>query len=285
MARGHPALSFCPREALPGRVAPRPIRPYDIRSLSRVLRVTVPPHGTPPSRALPPTDLEELLIRADRARLLESLTRGMAHDLRGSLQTLALLADPGDHLSTGEGAKLRAAVVGAINNLTEAVQRFGTVFGPSPAELAPVIVDEVVGEVVKTQRYQRGLPSVGIEVRSVGNTIPVKAAESELRHALLALITNAKEALNLESAEGRVVITIQNRPEGVELSVCDNGPGFASEMAGRASEPFATTRQGHLGIGLAAVRALVSRWEGRVTVGAGSDGGACVTLDLVPWEI
>jgi two-component system, NtrC family, C4-dicarboxylate transport sensor histidine kinase DctB len=245
--------------------------------------VTVPPNGTGTSRAIPTSEFEELLVRADLGRVRESLTRGMAHDLRGSLQTLTLLADPRDHGPPGPTGKLRSAAVDAIDSLAAAVHRFGSVFGPVLSDVSPVIVDEVVSDAVAIQRYQRALIPAEVEVRSRGRVIPVVAAEGDLRHILLSLITNAKEALE-HQPEPRLVLSIQNQDPGVELSLADNGPGFSPEMAQRLFQPFVTTRAGHLGIGLATVRVLMQRWKGTVRAAAAPEGGALVILQLSRWE-
>lgn len=68
---------------------------------------------------------EELLIRADRAQVIASLARGMAHDLRGPLQTLTLLVDPNADLLGGpEGARLRQAVSESVQHLADTIGCF-----------------------------------------------------------------------------------------------------------------------------------------------------------------
>src|SRR5690606_1984230 len=72
-----------------------------------------------PAVVIPPTMQEEVLIRADRAQVVASLSRGMAHDLRGPLQALTLLADPLADFPAGPGgAQLRQAVSESVQHLT-----------------------------------------------------------------------------------------------------------------------------------------------------------------------
>jgi len=205
----------------------------------------------------------------------------MVHDSRGALQILTLLSHSGTPLSAGEEAGLRGPVAGAVDHLTAAVQRFSTVFATPPAEPQPVIAEDILGEVAELQRFQKTLPAMQVEVRSAGGLPPVRAVETGLRHALLSLIKNAKEAVAV--AGGCLVLGARAHGEGVEIRVQDNGPGFPAGLAERAFEPFVSTRAGHLGIGLTAVRLLVERWGGQVKLGA-EGSGAVVVIQLVGWK-
>ncbi len=237
----------------------------------------LPPGWT---EAAPVACLEELLIRADWASVAASLVRGMVHDSRGALQVLTLLSNPGTPLSPGEEARMRGPVAGAVDHLAATVERFSTVFA-SPAETPePVIVEDVLAEVADWQRFQRNLPAVQVELRSAGALPPVRAAAPGLRHALLSLIKNAKEAVAPEG--GRLALGARVSGAGVEILVQDNGPGFPAGLVERVFEPFVSTREGHLGIGLTAVRLLVERWGGLVTLGPERDG-ATVVVQLVKW--
>ena len=48
------------------------------------------------------------------------------------------------------------------------------------------------------------------------------------------------------------------------ISVCDDGPGLATEIAGRAFEPFVSTKAGGTGMGLAIADAAVAEAGGEL---------------------
>lgn len=187
---------------------------------------------------------EEVLIRADRATVVASLARGLAHDLRGPLQTLTLLVDPHADLLGGiEGTRLRTAVSDSIQHLADTVGRFGQVYASLDPEPAPVIVEDLLTYISELQRYQRGLPAVEVELHLSGGLPPVRAIESHLRHLILSLLLNAKEAM-VEREEPRILMSAGIRDGAVQIIVEDTGPGLDEQVRVRAFEPFFTTRPG-----------------------------------------
>jgi signal transduction histidine kinase len=227
---------------------------------------------------------EEILIRADCAAVVGSLARGMAHDLRGPLQTLTLLVDPHtDLLGGSEGARLRAAVSDAVQHLADTITSFSQVYSPPDAEASPVIVDDLLSHVADLQRYQRGLPAVEVELRLQGGLPPVRGVETQLRHILLNLLTNAKQALAGRDA-AEIVLTGAALDGQIQISVEDNGPGLTEAERRTAFEPFRTTLAEHLGIGLTVARWLAERHAGSLVLEASARGGTGAVLTLPSWR-
>ncbi|MEO8633754.1 MAG: ATP-binding protein [Gemmatimonadales bacterium] len=227
---------------------------------------------------------EQLLFCADRATIVASLARGIAHDLRGPLQTLILLIDPhADLLSGQETGRLRSAVSEAVQHLTETIGSFSEVYAPAESEPAPVIVEDLLGGVADLQRYQRNLPAVEIELRLPGGLPPVRGEESMLRHLLLSLLMNAKQAIG-PADRGAVVLAASIDNGMICLRVEDNGPGMPVALGATAFEPFVTTRPGALGIGLTVARWLARRHGGDLTLATAPGGGIAALVMLPTWR-
>jgi signal transduction histidine kinase len=226
----------------------------------------------------------ELLIRADRARVVASIARGMAHDLRGPLQTLTLLLSPsGDLLAGPEERRLRMALSDAVHRLSGTVDRFGQVYAPVQVAAAPVVVGELLDYVAALQRYQRGEPAIEVALQVDRGLPAVRAGMADLTHVLLGVILNAKEAM-VERPQSRITLTASQQGREVRIVVEDNGPGLSEPARQRAFEPFFTTRPGHLGIGLTVARWLAQRDGGELDLEAGMDGGTRVGLRVPIWQ-
>ncbi len=227
---------------------------------------------------------EELLIRADRTAVMATLARGMAHDLRGPLQTLTLMVDPhADLFGSPEGGRLMGAVSAAVQHLTETITRFGQVYSPIETDAAPLIAEEVLTYVSDLQRYQRGLAPTELSLRISAGLPPLRGIEYHLRHLLLSLIVNAKQALQ-GRADGQIVLGADLHGCEVRLSVQDNGPGMHEDVLVRAFEPFFTTRDGSMGIGLTVARWLAERMGGRLWLEPGRFGGTTAVVSLPEWK-
>lgn len=122
-----------------------------------------------------------------------------------------------------------------------------------------------------------------IEVRDVfAPHLPtVVGNAAQLGHVMRNLIENAVDSVR--SGRGwprRVIIrTWVGEGDEVRVSVEDNGPGIAPEVADRLFDPFVTTKAGGMGMGLMFCRAVVEAHGGRLWA-TSEDGGAAFHFSL-----
>lgn len=112
----------------------------------------------------------------------------------------------------------------------------------------------------------------------------VRADVGQLEHALVNLVSNARDAM----PEGGIcTITVERTIDAkgvrwVQLHVTDQGAGMTDEIAARAFEPFFTTKtrgQG-TGLGLASVQGTAVRSGGHARISATPEGGTRVSMEL-----
>jgi C4-dicarboxylate-specific signal transduction histidine kinase len=109
-----------------------------------------------------------------------------------------------------------------------------------------------------------------------------------LQQVLLNLIVNACDAMKLnEPARRRLTVTTGPDGEGaVRVAITDRGGGIPADSLARVFEPFYTTKEHGLGLGLAICRSIVEAHGGRLWVTNNSDHGAtfCFALDVASSE-
>ncbi|WP_428547363.1 sensor histidine kinase [Profundibacter sp.] len=136
-------------------------------------------------------------------------------------------------------------------------------------------------------------------VKRGGGTIPeisvaceaglvVTTRRGHVHQILVNLVQNAFDAL-AGTGRARIELSERARDGRVQITVCDNGPGIASEAADRIFEPFFTTKPvGHgTGLGLYLSYRMAEELGARLSHSSSEAGGACFTLDLpaVPPEV
>jgi nitrogen fixation/metabolism regulation signal transduction histidine kinase len=92
-----------------------------------------------------------------------------------------------------------------------------------------------------------------------------------LKHALAEVMLNALQA---NPASPRIDVHLHAQQVsngnggqlGVQIDVEDNGPGFTSDSAEKASTPFYTTRSIGLGLGLTVSRKIIETHRGRLEI-------------------
>jgi two-component system C4-dicarboxylate transport sensor histidine kinase DctB len=225
-----------------------------------------------------PVDSERFLdacVLADRAALYRSVAREIGHVLGNLLQVMAV-------------ARADLAAGGSTWDRLDTVSRVLARLADDGRSIAsaPVVVRDVLTEVDEWQRCQRELPDVPVRFDADPLLPPACGVESEIRHALLALITNAREAV-AGRAGAEVQVTAAASGETIALTVTDNGPGVADGVRERIFEPFYTTKDPatHLGLGLTVVRHLMKRAGGNVRVDAAPGGkGTRAEIGLPIWK-
>ena len=95
----------------------------------------------------------------------------------------------------------------------------------------------------------------------------------QIMQVLLNLMRNAFEAMETSPVR-RVTVAASRVGETVEIAVSDTGPGLPAEIAARLFQPFVTTKEAGMGVGLSICRTLVESQGGRLWYRQAPQGGA-----------
>ncbi len=233
---------------------------------------------------------EELLRLGQVARLntLGELAAGMAHELNQPLTAVLantqaaqrLLADEPPELDTARDAMAQAAAqarraADVIGRLRRAVERPHA----DSATLALTLNDAVrrVLYLLEPECQRRRVTPV----LHADAPVRVRADPVALEQIVHNLLMNALQALEqMDSAPRALVVSVSARGSIGELVVSDNGPGIAPEALPRLFEPFFSTREGGLGLGLSLCESLAQSMGGTLAAAAVVPHGAAFTLTL-----
>jgi signal transduction histidine kinase len=104
----------------------------------------------------------------------------------------------------------------------------------------------------------------------------------ELQQAFLNILMNAADACVM--GEGVVTVSSRMTPEGLGVSVADNGCGMDPEELARCTDLFFTTKDvgEGTGLGLAVAHSIVANHGGRLEIASERGRGTTVTLLFPP---
>ena len=108
---------------------------------------------------------------------------------------------------------------------------------------------------------------------------PIEGYGSELNQVWTNLIDNAAQAME---GQGELTIATSQEGEGVQVEICDTGPGIPADIQGRIFEPFFTTKPPGSGTGLGlhlVYNIVVHRHAGRIEVHS-RPGRTCFAVRL-----
>lgn len=145
-----------------------------------------------------------------------------------------------------------------------------------------VRVSEIFSNVTALMRLDARRAGVTLRVEQRPGAEWVVAQPIQIEQVILNLVRNAIEAM-AESALGQGRVTLRARPAGgeaVEISVVDNGPGISEEVAEHLFEPFVTTKDQGLGLGLSISSGIVQAHGSRLTLNTSPGAGATFSFVL-----
>ena len=132
------------------------------------------------------------------------------------------------------------------------------------AQLHPLDVNEVVREVVDLAHGDLVARGVKVSMRLQDGLPPVPADRVQIQQVLLNLILNGCDAMTAVADEAKeLTVTTDGDGDGrVEVRVRDRGTGIPIGDVERIFEPFVTSKQKGLGLGLAISRSIAtSHWR------------------------
>jgi signal transduction histidine kinase len=98
-----------------------------------------------------------------------------------------------------------------------------------------------------------------------------------LRQILLNLLNNAREATG---KGGRIEVDVSRIDDSLEMAVSDNGPGIPLEQRQRIFEPFYSTKEVGIGLGLTLVKRFVNESGGSIEYDDDHGGGSRFVVRL-----
>ena len=227
-------------------------------------------------------DAREELAQANRLASLGTITAGLVHEINQPVATIRTLAENArHHLEAGRldrvGAGLDSAVelTARIGAITQEMRQFARGGG---GEVTSVSLDEVMAG---------ALLLVGDRIRKLGVDLSlaehgqpaVLANRIRLEQVLVNVLQNALDAL-ADRPDPRIEVTVSRDGDRLNLTVADNGPGIAPELADRIFDPFVTGRSGGLGLGLGIARDIMRELGGGLEPAPSPLGGAAFMISM-----
>jgi len=109
---------------------------------------------------------------------------------------------------------------------------------------------------------------------------PVLIDKIQIQQVVLNLIRNSVEAMADSARREIAVSTGTDGPDFVAITIADTGPGLPEEIAARLFQPFTTTKDQGMGIGLNICRSIVEDHGGQIWLMPDVEQGATFRIQL-----
>lgn len=230
------------------------------------------------------------LAHAERITTLGQLTVSIAHEVNQPLSAITTFARSGQRWLKRPSPDLcealecfdqiasnstRAAdIITRVHNMT----RKKTIFYKN------LNVKEILNEVILILKKEISKNNVTIKILEEKYISNISGDRIQIQQIFMNIIINAIDAMS-EITERKRTITITIKPEylqksAISIEFSDTGPGFAAVNETDLFEPFVTTKQHGMGMGLSISREIAHAHGGSLIARNNTPYGAVVTLIL-----
>jgi PAS domain S-box-containing protein len=228
------------------------------------------------------------LAHMSRVTSLGALTASIAHEVNQPLSGIItnastclrmLAADP----PNVEGARETAQrTIRDGHRASDVITRLRALFSKKDTAIESVDLNEATQEVIalSLSELQRNRVILRPEL---AHDLPLVAGDRvQLQQVILNLVRNASDAMSGVDDRPRRLVIRTERDEGdhVRLSVQDVGAGFGPQAPDKLFEPFYTTKNGGMGIGLSVSRSIVESHHGRLWATPNDGPGATFSFSV-----
>ncbi|MDZ4860562.1 MAG: ATP-binding protein [Candidatus Hydrogenedentes bacterium] len=229
------------------------------------------------------TELEQMrdeVTRHDRLSVTGELAAGLAHEIRNPVAAIRGAVDElMDSLDKPLLVTKLATIAMRESDQLNAIVSDFLDFARKPRVRQDVFdVCGLVKEVVDgTERKYADAASLRVTALTPDAMFPVSGDRTQIRQVFVNLAKNAVEAMH---EQGTLNVSVQPGATFVEVRFDDEGPGIEPDKVARIFEPFYTTKEHGVGMGLAICLRIITAHDGTIRAESREGGGASMSVRL-----
>jgi two-component system, NtrC family, C4-dicarboxylate transport sensor histidine kinase DctB len=210
-------------------------------------------------------DLKDRLVQSNKLSTLGQIAAGVGHEINQPLSAIGIRAQSASKLieiGRHDEAQDALAEIGALTAragaITSELRRFSR---RSDRQVRPVSLQQVL-EGTSLLLGDR-LRSTKTAFLVDADDVYVIGDQGRLEQVFVNLIQNALDAMG---AGGQINISIDVSGGVVNILICDNGPGISKEIRERLFQPFTTSKEDGVGLGLVICRDIITEFGGELNL-------------------
>ncbi len=237
-------------------------------------------------------DLQSELAHVGRISEMGTLASSLAHELNQPLTAIASYCEgaaellsrqpQADDLEMARDALKEAA--GQAVRAGEIVRRMRDFMTHGETERRIESLSALMTEATALALVGSREHGIDVQVNLDPKADVVFVDRVQIQQVLFNLVRNAMEAM-LDSPTRALMITASAEQGFVTVSVEDSGSGVSETLAPQLFQPFITSKQTGMGIGLSICRTIVEAHGGRIWFEPGTDGGTIFRFTLPLAEV
>lgn len=231
---------------------------------------------------------DHLLIQQSKLATMGEMINNIAHQWRQPLNALNLMlgniqdAQRFDDLSPEFLAEQVEHGFRYIDKMSSTIDDFRDFFSPNKPQTAFSML-QAVNDAVALVAASFKAHNIRLEL-VIEQDVELYGILNEYAQVVLNLLTNAKEAILATGEEGLIRVSAAVVDEECRLSVADNGGGIAESILPHIFEPYYSSKEGGMGIGLYMSKMIAeTSLNGKIFAANSADGAVfSIVTPLLP---
>lgn len=231
-------------------------------------------------------ELQKELLHATRLTATGQLSAALAHELNQPLTAILNYTGVLEELAAQDQSPNGPMVRSTAARISEQTTRAGEIIRRMRGFVAKREPDRAVQDLSAAVQESMALGFLGAAQASVKlqtqlpqDVILVSIDKVQIQQVMINLVRNAVEAMQ-ESPRRSLTIAIDRDENFARVSVRDTGSGLTPEVAASLFQPFVTTKEDGLGIGLSICRTIVEVHGGKLWMEPNPGGGTVFRFRL-----
>jgi len=229
--------------------------------------------------------MRERLQQAERLSALGKLAAGVAHEIRNPLNAISIAVQrlrrefpPAAEAQQPDFLRLTQVLREEINRLNNIVEEFLSLARSGKLDRQPVAANILLEKTAALFQAAAQAKGVQLQVQVAAACPPVLVDEQKMQQVLINIVKNSLEAT---SKPGLIQLAAAPaEKDRVRLVITDTGQGMAPSELAHIFDPYYTTKERGLGLGLAIAYEIIRAHGGEITVQSRPGAGTRVTILL-----
>lgn len=220
---------------------------------------------------------EEFLLKSEKLAVIGQLAAGVAHEIRNPLASLKgfvqLLKE-----SENSNSFYLNIMMEELNRIDEIVNEFMVLARSQTQNYQPRFIQDIIQTVITLLEKEARMSNVQFLFTSDQNLSLIHCEENRLKQVFINILKNGIEAM---PSGGQFLIEIKKKEEKqVVIRFCDQGCGIPKDRISKLGEPFYTTKEKGIGLGLTVSYKIIRDHKGDITITSQLNQGTTVEVTL-----
>ena len=226
------------------------------------------------------------LLQAEKMAAIGQLATGIVHEMRNPLSTIKMTVQILRRKLESDDRRLQHLDLASVESERLEKMLDELLDFSKPVDIKRELIDarEIAQKTVESFQYpgQKHGVNLSLTCDDEHSDFRVMADEDILTRLLTNLISNALHACE---KDGVVTLNLRDDGENLIFEVCDNGHGMTGQTISRIFDPFYTTRENGIGLGMSNVKKFVDLHNGSIVIESTEGKGATVTVKIPKGDI